>query len=172
MKSFFAKICFVIGCISLSLTAMADSVAQLPVKTVRGVKYHTYTVARHETVYSLCRRFGITRMELEKYNPSVADGLKAGQELLFPVENTVVPVVDQSVAEQPKQQSQPVNTIPVQPDYSENQTVDYATGLYQVQPHESAYGISRRFDMTLDEFYRLNPATRESGVKAGEYVKV
>ena len=36
------------------------------------------------TVYSLARRFGFTKAQIIHYNPSVADGLRAGQTLYFP----------------------------------------------------------------------------------------
>lgn len=122
----------------VALSVMAG-IGDLPVKTVNGKRYHYYEVQPKETVYSLCRRFGITREELIKTNPSVEDGLKANQMLLFPVE---------------KESDSPAGSI-----------------TYMVQKNETGYGISRKFDMTLDEFYQLNPSARD-GLKAGQVVYV
>lgn len=122
----------------VALSVMAE-IGNLPVKTVNGKRYHYYEVQPKETVYSLCRRFGITREELIKTNPSVEDGLKANQTLLFPVEDDG---------------SSTAGSI-----------------AYMVQKNETGYGISRKFDMTLDEFYQLNPSARD-GLKAGQTVYV
>lgn len=124
--------------VSLSVAAGID---ELPTKTINGKTYHYYEVQPKETVYSLCKRFDISRDELIRYNPSVEDGLKANQTLLFPVD----------AAAQNGQMSEYMN--------------------YMVQKNETGYGISRKFDMSLEEFYKLNPSAKD-GLKAGETVKV
>jgi LysM repeat protein len=127
--------------LAMASLSIAAAITDLPVKTVNGRQYHYYVVQPQETVYSLCRRFGITRDELVATNPSVADGLKANQTLLFPVDNGIK---NKSVTE---------------------------TATYMVQGGDTGYGISRRFGMSVDEFYKLNPEA-VSGLKAGQYVKV
>lgn len=125
-----------------SLMAYAEiGVSELPTKTINGKQYHYYEVMPQETVYSLCRRFGISREELISANPSVADGLKAYQTLLFPVKNT------------------------------QEGTTGVRVFDYRVQRGETGYGISRKFGMTLEEFYQLNPNVAD-GIKAGMVVKV
>lgn len=72
------------------LTVASGAMAQvdnLPVKTVNGKQFHYYVVQPKETIYSLCRDLGVDKRDVERYNPSVADGLKAGQILYFPVDN-------------------------------------------------------------------------------------
>ena len=126
-----------------SLMAYAEiGVSELPTKTINGKQYHYYEVMPQETVYSLCRRFGISREELISANPSVADGLKAYQTLLFPVKK-------------------------IQEESISSKDIDY-----QVQRGETGYGISRKFGMTLADFYQLNPNIAEGGLKAGMIVKV
>lgn len=126
-----------------SLMAYAEiGVSELPTKTINGKQYHYYEVMPQETVYSLCRRFGISREELISANPSVADGLKAYQTLLFPVKNT------------------------------QERTTGVRVFDYRVQRGETGYGISRKFGMTLEDFYQLNPNIAEGGLKAGMIVKV
>ncbi len=180
MKGIFVKICLAAVCMTFSLVAFADALSELPVKTINGVRYHTYTVARYETVYSLCKRFGVTREEMLKYNPSVADGLKAGQELRFPVKNNVRVPQEQFAPKEnenskptvPKENSTPQSVDSKQVQQSNVSVHDGNIMLYEVQPMESAYGISKRFGMTLDEFFRLNPGVERAGINAGEYVKV
>lgn len=139
MTSFLRKVTIIIAAAIMALSASA-SIKDLPVKTVNGKRYYYYEVQPKETVYSLCRRFEISRDEMIALNPSVADGLKAGQTLLFPVDGV-------SSAAQRHQSN------------------------YMVQKDETGYGISRKFNMTLEEFYSLNPSAKD-GLKAGQYVVV
>lgn len=54
------------------------------VKTV--TKETEYTVAKKETMYSICRKFNVTSTELIKRNPALKNGVKAGMVLKIPVE--------------------------------------------------------------------------------------
>lgn len=138
MKHFILRVAALLAFATISLTLMA-SIADLPVKTINGKRYYYYTVQPQETVYSLCKRFEISRDAMLESNPSVADGLKAGQTLIFPVEMAA-------------------GATP-------------ATTTYMVQKDETGYGISRKFNMTVEEFYQLNPEAKD-GLKAGQYVLV
>lgn len=71
-----------------AMTALAAAAfnLDLPVETINGKSYYVYRVAPKETVYSITRKLGITRDELIAANPSVADGLRAGETLLFPAD--------------------------------------------------------------------------------------
>lgn len=57
----------------------------LPVMTVNGTSYHYYQVKKGDTLFSLSRSLGLSRDEIIKNNPSVADGLRTGTTLYFPV---------------------------------------------------------------------------------------
>ena len=73
----------------VTLAAVAsDGLDNLPVKQVNGRDCRYYEVAQGETVYSIARKLHISREEIEKANPSVRDGLRAGQILYFPVESS------------------------------------------------------------------------------------
>lgn len=76
------------------LSMPAITALDLPTKNINGETYHYYVVKQKETVYSLCKRFGISKDEIVKYNPAVADGLKTGMTLYFPAENNVGSEVD------------------------------------------------------------------------------
>lgn len=69
--------------------AVSAFTLDLPTETINGTTYYVYRVAPKETVYSITRKLGITRDELISANPSVADGLRAGDVLIFPIDDTV-----------------------------------------------------------------------------------
>lgn len=66
----------------------------LPVKKIKGQEYYYYKVKKNESIYGLSKRFGLTREEIVRHNPSAADGLKKNMMLYFPVEEYIdhVPV--------------------------------------------------------------------------------
>ncbi|MDE6262142.1 MAG: LysM peptidoglycan-binding domain-containing protein, partial [Muribaculaceae bacterium] len=71
----------------------------LPIETINGIEYYVYRVAPKETVYSITRKLGITRDQLIQANPAVADGLRAGETLLFPTDKT-----QPTIKEEPKEE--------------------------------------------------------------------
>lgn len=66
--------------------AVMAEVPDLPKRTVNGKEYYYYEVPKKETIYSITRKFGFTRDVIIQYNPQVRDGLRAGDTLLFPVD--------------------------------------------------------------------------------------
>lgn len=73
------------GALASCLIAGAQ-VDNLPRKDINGTSYYYYEVQPKETIYSISHKLGISRAEIERCNPGVADGLKAGQVLYFPIE--------------------------------------------------------------------------------------
>lgn len=153
MKYLLRKIILSAVIVVMAFASATAGINDLPVKAINGKKYHYYEVQPQETVYSLCHRLGVTREQIVRYNPSVEDGLKAYQVLLFPVEETP--------------------SASTAPTYDGNikATSDGDVMSYVVQKGETGYGISHKYGMTLDEFYTLNPSARD-GLKAGQTVKV
>ncbi len=72
-------------------------VKDVPTVQLLEKTYYKYEVKSKETIYSLCRRFGVTEAMLLSMNPTIVNGLKSGQTLLIPIpENkTAVDVIDQ-----------------------------------------------------------------------------
>ncbi|HBL73330.1 MAG TPA: hypothetical protein DD409_11000, partial [Bacteroidales bacterium] len=76
------------GCLLLGSAGATD--VDLPVVELFGKNYYRYEVKKKETLFSLCRRFNITQDELRRANPSLSNGLKAGQILLIPFDKKAV----------------------------------------------------------------------------------
>lgn len=119
------------------------AVEDLPITEVDGKKYYYYEVQPRETIYGLSNKLGLTRDDMLRYNPSIVDGLKAGQKLLFPVKEGV-----QAKA-----------------------AADDGGQVHKVERGETIYGLSNRYGLTIDEFLELNPSAKD-GLKAGQTVKV
>ena len=56
------------------------------------VRYHdvNHTVRRQETLYGISKKYGVVIDSLKSHNPSLADGLKRGQQLV--VRNLILPI--------------------------------------------------------------------------------
>lgn len=145
--------------VSAALIIMAASLSaanwdNLPVKNVNGRFYHYYSVLPHETVYALSKRFGIEASQIVKLNPSAAEGIRAGEEIL-------IAVADKKAVEKAGKDTKNATTVSAAPGPDE----------YLVKKEETAYGVSRRFNISLEEFYALNPSAR-NGLKEGQRVKI
>lgn len=134
----------------LSLTGVNASVNDLPVREVNGRTYHYYEVASKETVYSLCHKLGISKEELIKHNPTVADGLKTGSILFFPVENHEG---GESVAE------------------SNHNNGGRSIITHNVEKGETIYGIATRYGISTQDLIEQNPIVSE-GLKAGQVLHI
>lgn len=97
--------------------------------TVKGTECYIYYVKQGEGFYSLNRKFGVTRDDVVKLNPSARNGLNRGQKLYIPIPEKAE-----------------VNTSP-----------DVATHI--VKQGESLYAISRQYDTTVAEIMELNGLT-------------
>lgn len=130
--------------VTAALTASA-AVKDLPVRTVNGKIYHYYEVQPKETVYSLCYRLGITKDELVKDNPAVADGLKAGMVLFFPYED--------------------------EPNRTNTERASQAIINHKVEKGETIFGIAKKYGVSTDELISQNPVLTE-GLKAGQTITI
>lgn len=109
-----------IGLALATVLAATAEMPDLPTRTVNGKEYYYYEVPKKETIYSITRKFGFTRDVIIRYNPQVRDGLRAGDTLLFPVEeieeisapvaDSVEPAVNNSERSEP--------SVPVEPSES------------------------------------------------------
>ena len=69
---------------------------------IDGVKYTAYTVAKGDTLYSLSKRYGVAIDVIEGANPTLTEGLKAGQTIKIP--HPATPEKKQKPAKRSKKQ--------------------------------------------------------------------
>lgn len=120
----------------LAVTAFAASAftLDLPTETINGKTYYVYRVAPKETVYSITRKLGITRDELIAANPAVADGLRAGDTLIFPTDETG-PAAPKAVAEPVTETAEEPETadLEVQPEKAADEQPEVQPTLPQAE---------------------------------------
>lgn len=79
-----------IAALAFALGCGVSSAQNEQIVYIDGVKYAVYTVAKGDTLYSLSKRYDITIEQLTAANPSLSEGLKAGQNIKIPQKATPV----------------------------------------------------------------------------------
>lgn len=114
----------------------------LPIKTINGKDYYYYTSGENENIYKICRKLGISKNDIIKYNPSVADGMRKHITLYFPVSAFA----------------------------SESPSDNEPTTGYRVKDNESLYSIAQKNGMTARDIEKVNPDL--SVIKKGQYIRL
>lgn len=142
-------------------TGINLSGADLPTKTINGKEYFYREVKSKETIYGITKELGITKADIIKYNPSVADGLRAGMTLYFPVDempNLGEATPGISSVSQPEDTDKPVRS-------RKNDKV------HLVEKGETVYGISKHYGITQSELIEANPQIK-TGLKRGTILHI
>jgi len=117
-------------------------------ETKKG-KYETHQVKPGETLYSISRMYGIGVGDIEKANPGLeTNGIAIGALLRIPVAA--------AEAAGTAQIPQPRDTL--------------RFIFHQVEKGETAYSLSKKFELNLDSLYFYNPAAKK-GLHIGQVLR-
>ncbi|MFA8451474.1 MAG: LysM peptidoglycan-binding domain-containing protein [Bacteroidales bacterium] len=133
-----------------------------------GRKIHT--IQPKETLFGICRKFQITRTELENVNPGLDPNLKIGQVIYLP-ENSLTNKLT-SVKNKSKNTTS-VNNSNGQLPLIQKQNKEKPKGLkeHKVRRKETLYRIARKYGVTIDEIKTFNPGVSEN-IREGEIIKI
>lgn len=142
-------ILFTLALIHMSLVSFSQVEVQKSevTKVIDGKMYYLHLVEPGQTLYSISKAYGIPQDEIIYENPEAENGLKAYQ-------NLRIPGVSRDVAIEQKIRSEEYDYI-----------------LHIVSKGETLYGISRVYDVPLDEIKKANPGI-SADLKIGQYVQV
>ncbi|MDD2636146.1 MAG: LysM peptidoglycan-binding domain-containing protein [Bacteroidales bacterium] len=137
--------------IGLNSQILVDQIIRIPViyEVSDDGKTIKYVVKPGDTLYSLCRKYGITQDEFFEINKNVKPnrGIKVGQEIVFPL-----------------------NVIEEQTVDVERDTVNFY--YHTVEKGETLYRLSRMFEITPNEILLANPDLDENTIKIGSVIKI
>lgn len=127
---------------TLIFTSLATAIMAQELITENGKVYKLYTVEKSEGLYRISLNNNVSQEEIIAVNPEIQQtGLVEGMTIKIPIKMTEMKVSE----------------------------VGYS--VYIVGKGETAYSISKKFDMQLIDLYKLNPGI-ESGVTEGQKLKV
>ncbi|MBO9700306.1 MAG: LysM peptidoglycan-binding domain-containing protein [Sporocytophaga sp.] len=104
-----------------------------------------------ETLYSISRKYKVTVDELNKSNPELSAGLKVGQVLRIPYKGSVVAVSHAA-------------------ETSSSASSGSAAGTHTVEPKETLYSLSRKYNVSVEEIKKANPGLTD--LKVGQTINI
>src|SRR5690606_36407131 len=124
--------------------------------TVDGKSFYKYKVQSGEGLYAISRSFSVSVADILRSNPGSNQGLQNGQELLIPVAGNIAttenvgsssPLVPLSAATPISNQGGPID-----------QNINFN---HTVVSGETVYSISKMYNTSVEDIYRLNPSVKE-----------
>lgn len=132
-------------------------------------KYWYHKVEPRQTLYSLAKQYGLMMSDIEQANPIVvSEGLKVGMTLRIPKV--------QKKTRQPKQLKPEKSMVPEGTELAKSDDLEELTNsdedwfYHRVAAQQTAYSLSKRYHISLDSLYLLNPTT-ETGLRIGQWLK-
>ena len=145
----------------------AGHIIKIP-KTNNVQDSNTYVVKKGDTKWSLSKSYGISVSQFEKINPNTVPILKAGDVIYTSINNnTTVNITTETELNTDHVDSEVILNVPSNSNKENvSEFIDYI-----IKPKETLYGLSKRADMTVDEFLNLNPQLSEN-VLIGTIIKM
>lgn len=138
---------FISALLLLSGFMMANANLNLPIKTIGNEAYYYYKVGGNEDLNKIAKKLGIGVDDIICYNPSASQGVTKKQILFFPVSAF-------------KGDSK-----------SHQVTIKKENVTHVVKSGETLYGISKLYDIPIDELTTANPQAY-AGVRAGDVLSI
>lgn len=112
-----------------------------------------------QTIYGITKQYHISEADLRRLNPQLDNNMKIGSEIVLPMENI-----------RKYAGSQPVATVVETP--ASTTTVVNSSDSYEVQAKDNYYRISKKFNLTQQQLFALNPGLEARGLQPGDVIKV
>ena len=158
MSKIFSLVCLFF----ILLSSIEAQNPQYETVTVDGKSFYKYKVQSGEGLYAISRSFSVSVADILRSNPGSNQGLQNGQELLIPVAGNIAttenvgsssPLVPLSAATPISNQGGPID-----------QNINFN---HTVVSGETVYSISKMYNTSVEDIYRLNPSVKE-GIGVGE----
>ncbi|MDP4239263.1 MAG: LysM peptidoglycan-binding domain-containing protein [Bacteroidota bacterium] len=119
-----------------------------------------HKVEKKQTLFSISRKYDVSEEDIIKYNPGIEKGLHEGIVLQIPklLKENKKKEVDKSFDTKSK-------TSQVDPNGKKQKTV-----THKVQPSETLFSISRRYNVDIPEIIQLNPGSDRKLVVGTELI--
>lgn len=136
---------------------------KLPRKNVDGKEFYIYTVDKSEGFYALFRKFGTSQSDIIKYNPEAKNGLKQGQTILIPIDDSTENTSRNEVLTNQQEKNNQERVFEVN---SGNKFFNHT-----VKRGETLYAIALMYQIPIKDITDANPGT-EQGIREGAILKI
>jgi len=124
------------------------------IENYKGKPYYIHFVNQGETLTAIAKAYNVTIEELNAENPTIEKGLQTDMVLRIPQKAMVV-IPESGATEIEKQKELPKVADVTIAQSKPEQDPDYI--LYKVKKQETLYGISKQFNLTVDDIKNANP---------------
>jgi len=136
---------------TLSITAWAQETETTANRVViAGEYFYVHTVQPGETFYSLSRKYNVSQTDIVKYNPQMAEGLRAGESIKIPA-----PAPD-----------------PLPRNIRNRTTSNRKVEVHTVNQGETAYSIVKRYEVSIDKLIESNPGLDPTTLSIGQRILI
>lgn len=116
--------------------------AKYPIEVINDVEYYTYEVKAGEGLYSICKRFDVQQATINRLNPQITSGLRAGQVILIPkIHKKTTSTTDK-------------------------------LKYHNVKAKETLFAISRQYQVSQESIIQANPSIAQKGLLKGTVIKI
>lgn len=142
--TFIAILLFTVSCKYLQAQDQTGITRSHTIQVVEGKSYYFHNVLKGQTLYSIARAYEVNVDEILEANPELKHGLKSNQMIRIPAKGQISAQTSQARS------------------FLE----------HEVQRQETVYGISRRYNITIDQLYEANPGLQESGLRYRQIIRI
>lgn len=136
-----------------------------PVSTASNVqKTGKIYLQPKQTIYSITKQYRISEADLRKLNPDLDNHLKIGDAVTLPEAN-IKKYADTNATTT----ATPIGNANA---IGEKTNTEIADNTYTVQPKDTYYAITRKFNISKENLMALNPSLAEKGLQPGEVLVV
>lgn len=125
---------------------LVEETTPIPVETKSTTSYFEHIIESGETMWGITRKYSVSENELKALNPVLNTGFPAGAILKIPVEDI------EMIAAKPLNEA--------------------AFKTHLVKRGETLYGLSKKYDLTIPELKKYNPALEKRNLVFGETILI
>ena len=147
------------------------------------VKLVTHQVQLGETVRMISRKYFVAPSQIYKYNKFALEGITEGMLLYVPVQKNEIVTVEKVESSNKEPSNHNKTTLETKKNLkspsvlsNKNTTVisspDSTVVTHTVQNHETLYGLSKKYNITVDELKAQNPTELKKGLQVGQVLTI
>ena len=130
---------------------------------VQNIPASEHEVLAKETLYGIARQYGISVNELSQLNPILAStDLKIGQKINVPAAPIKTEIAVVTTTKTTPQKQEIIRTAVESP----------TTFVWEVQPKETKYSITKKYGITIKEFDKVNPELGVKSLRVGQKINI
>lgn len=156
------------GQVNIGQVLFINNKSEKPIHTISSVDKNINTelgyiiIQPKQTIYGISKQYKISESELRNLNPNLEAQMKIGNRLNLPLAN--IKKYGDSIV---------IADTTTEIEHSNISTVNSVdSDSYQVQPKDNYFRITRKFNISKQQLFAMNPGLEEKGLKVGDVIRV